>query len=50
LAVLSDLQSVNRRLLEDLQLRERQRRAGEARPSGDIRYGSEPDIDRVASA
>jgi glycosyltransferase involved in cell wall biosynthesis len=50
LAVLADLQSVNRRLLEDLQLRERQRRAGESRPSGDIRYGSEPAIDRIASA
>ncbi len=39
LAILADLQSVNRRLLEDLQQRERARRAGEGRAQAESRQG-----------
>ena len=50
LAVLADLQSVNRRLLEDLQLRERERNAAET--AGQLRAGrtSSRSVDRIASA
>jgi glycosyltransferase involved in cell wall biosynthesis len=50
LAVLADLQSVNRRLLEDLQLRERERRAGESHGNVRDRRHSERPLDRIASA
>jgi glycosyltransferase involved in cell wall biosynthesis len=50
LAVLADLQSVNRRLLEDLQLRERARRAGESSGQAAARRTSERPLDRIASA
>jgi glycosyltransferase involved in cell wall biosynthesis len=49
LAVLADLQSVNRRLLEDLQLRERERSAAETRARHSGRTSSRP-VDRIASA
>jgi glycosyltransferase involved in cell wall biosynthesis len=50
LAILADLQSVNRRLLEDLQLRERERRAGESHTHVKDRRHSERPLDRILSA
>lgn len=50
LAVLADLQSVNRRLLEDLQMRERERSASETSAHGRPRRTSSRPIDRIASA
>lgn len=47
LAVLADLQSVNRRLLEDLQQRERARRTNDSTRYGE---GREKPLDRIASA
>lgn len=49
LAVLSDLQSVNRRLLEDLQQRERRRRVRESmRPPAMPYYDRDGQLDRIA--
>jgi glycosyltransferase involved in cell wall biosynthesis len=50
LAVLADLQSVNRRLLEDLQLRERERRSGEGHSRIKDRRNSERPPERILSA
>jgi len=50
LAVLADLQSVNRRLLEDLQLRERERSAAETSSRGHGGRTSSRPVDRIASA
>jgi glycosyltransferase involved in cell wall biosynthesis len=50
LAVLADLLSVNRRLLEDLQLRERERSAAETSAQGRSSRTSSRPLDRIASA
>lgn len=49
LAVLADLLSVNRRLLEDLQLRERERAAADTAGPRSARTSNRP-LDRIASA